>query len=154
MKTIIGLFTLVICGSLAAEGTSASCLETAITQAELNQCNAADLQTADAELNRVYKKIQVMYADDPAFLQKLKLAQRAWITFRDAQVEMMYPPHPEEPGYYGSVQPMCDSNYRAQLTLERVATLKTWLAGSTEGDMCSGSVKAADLLQEQNQADQ
>ena len=158
MKKTIRILALIACGSItcgsvAAEGTPASCLETAMTQAEMNQCNAVDFATADAELNRVYKKIQELYADDPAFLEKMKLAQRAWIKFRDAQIEMMYPPHPEDPAFYGSAQPMCDSNYRTQLTLERVATLKVWLTGSTEGDVCSGSVKMTDLILEFNQAD-
>src|SRR5215471_10453531 len=40
---------------------------------------------ADAKLNQVYKRILHDYAQDKLFLDKLKAAQRAWITFRDAQ---------------------------------------------------------------------
>jgi len=46
-----------------------------------------------------------------------------------------------EYGYYGSVQPMCWSEYLTQLTKERISTLKIWLNGTQEGDSCSGSVK-------------
>ena len=46
-----------------------------------------------------------------------------------------------EPGYYGSVQPMCWYTYMTQLTRERIKTLNVWLTGTIEGDVCAGSVK-------------
>ena len=45
-----------------------------------------------------------------------------------------------EPGYYGSIQPTCWSNYLQELTEERTKRLKIWLTGIEEGNMCSGSV--------------
>jgi hypothetical protein len=45
-----------------------------------------------------------------------------------------------EPGYYGSIQPTCWSNYLQELTEERTKRLKVWLTGIEEGNMCSGSV--------------
>jgi hypothetical protein len=36
---------------------------------------------------------------------------------------------------------MCLSNYKKELTDERIRKLKIWLIGIDEGDACSGSVK-------------
>ena len=43
----------------------------------LDPCEESE--KVDAELNRVYKQILRKYKDQPLFLKKLKLAQRAWI---------------------------------------------------------------------------
>ena len=122
------------------------CYEKAFTQKELNQCAGIDYRTADAELNRVYKLIRKVYKDDPKFLNKMKIAQRAWIKFRDAQFAMMFP-HEDDAAYYGSAFPMCAGNYKASLTLQRVLELKQWLKGAEEGDVCSGSVKRPYAIQ-------
>ncbi len=109
------------------------------TQAAMNQEASETYKSADAELNRVYQQIKKEYADDPAFLDALRTSQRNWITFRDSELKLKYPDR--EPGWYGSVQPMCESYYLAELTNERTAKLKTWLTGIEEGDACAGSVK-------------
>ena len=36
---------------------------------------------------------------------------------------------------------MCEAIYLNELTKSRIETLKTWLEGIEEGDICSGSVK-------------
>lgn len=109
------------------------------TDAEHVDWEDAPCGKADAELNRVYKKIRKVYKDDRLFLQKLKVAQRAWIKFRDGHIDSLYPV--DEPGYYGSVLGECVCNETAFLTHARVAELKVWLKGTEEGDMCAGSVK-------------
>lgn len=123
-----------------AQKPEASCFEKANTQLESNECAAKEYREADAELNRVYKAILEKYKKDSVFLGKLRAAQRAWLAYRDAEIEAKYP-HAEEPRYYGSIFPMCDSLYRAQLTRERVKKLREWLDGGEEGDACSGSVE-------------
>ena len=112
------------------------------TQGDLNGQTAAEFHAADKELNSIYQKILADYADDEAFIANLKEAQRCWINFRDAQLKMKYPDR--EPGYYGSIQPMCEANYLAELTRERTAALEVWLAGVEEGDVCAGTVKTRD----------
>ena len=132
---------------LADEKTLENCLNMAETQFEMNQCEQSEFEKADAELNRIYQKIRKLYADDPVFLQKLRDTQRLWIQFRDAELEMKFP-HSDEPRYYyGSVYPMCFAGYKANLTTERVATLKQWLEGTEEGDVCAGSIKRPEDLQ-------
>ena len=108
-------------------------------QANLNQITGSGYQKADAELNSIYKQIVKQYASDTSFISHLKASQRLWIKFRDAELLMKYPPR--ETDYYGSAQSSCEANYLEQLTRDRIKTLKVWIDGIEEGDLCSGSVK-------------
>ncbi len=125
----------------AAEAAQVDCFEKAETQAQLNACAGDEYASADAELNRVYKEILAKYKDDPKFIAKLRAAQRAWLTYRDAELDAKFPHADEKSAYYGSIFSMCDAQYKAGLTRERVAKLREWLDGVEEGDACSGSVK-------------
>jgi uncharacterized protein YecT (DUF1311 family) len=116
------------------------CMETATTQRELNQCATSHLQAADDELNRVYQAILSKYKDDREFLEKLRHAQRAWLTFRDAELEARFPLGDKQ-YHYGSVYPMCANLFLAQRTRERIKHLREWLDGIEEGDVCTGSVQ-------------
>ena len=109
------------------------------TQADMNKEAASEYKKADAELNEVYQQIMKEYADNSTFLDALRISQRNWITFRDSELKMKYPDR--EPGWYGSIQPMCVSYYMTELTNERTAKLRTWLTGTEEGDACAGTVK-------------
>jgi uncharacterized protein YecT (DUF1311 family) len=86
----------------------------------------------------VYQKILVRYAKNPLFIRNLKESQRLWVRFRDAQLAMKYPERGA--GYYGSVLPMCKSNYLNELTEQRVRELEAWLAQPGEGDVCNGTI--------------
>jgi uncharacterized protein YecT (DUF1311 family) len=113
------------------------------TQYEMNQDAYKDFQKNDKELNTVYKKILEEYKSDTMFIKNLKIAQNIWVQLRDAEMKAKFP---EEDGVsYGSVESMCWNMYKTQLTSERTKTLKLWLIGSDEGDVCSGSVKAKPL---------
>jgi uncharacterized protein YecT (DUF1311 family) len=107
------------------------------TQLEMNQQAHAAYQQADKELNTVYRKILSLYKADTVFIANLKESQRIWIKFRDAEVKMKYPDR--EAGFYGSVQPLCWSNYLKQLTHQRTERLREWLKGAEEGDVYAGS---------------
>ena len=109
------------------------------TQADLNQNAHNEYKNAEKEINSVYQKILIEYSSDTGFIKNLRAAQRLWIQFRDAEVKAKYPNGTLD--YYGSVYPMCVSIYKTQLTKERIKTLRLWLTGIEEGDVCSGSVK-------------
>ena len=109
------------------------------TQAEMNQQANESYAKADKELNTIYKQILLEYKTDTAFTRNLKASQRIWITFRDAELKMKYPER--KPGTYGTIQPVCEASYLEMLTRERIKTLKTWIDGIEEGDICGGSVK-------------
>ena len=112
------------------------------SQGEMNEDAAKDYQKADKELNNVFQEILKEYKEDTAFIKNLKVAQKIWVQFRDAEMKAKYPDR--EDGYYGSVQPMCWYLYKTELTEERSKKLKVWLTGIEEGDVCSGSVKTKD----------
>ncbi len=107
------------------------------TQVEMNDEAQENYIKADKELNQVYQQILKEYKDDKVFINKLKIAQRSWIKFRDADMEAMYPDEAEQ----GSVFPACWFMALESLTKERTEKLRIWLDGIEEGDVCAGSVK-------------
>ena len=107
------------------------------TQFEMNQEACGKYKKADAELNRIYLRVLHDYAGDKNFIQKIKLAQRAWLAFRDAHLNSIYPD--PSPGTYGSVNPMCRCIILEGLTVDRIKTLREWADGIQEGDVCAGS---------------
>ncbi len=130
-------------GDAQKQSTGEKCYDTAQTQTELNECAGNSLVKADQELNRTYQQIVKKYAKNTLFLQRLKRAQRAWMTFRDAELQMKFPTSgvADLTARYGSVYPMCYASFEAELTERRNKELSVWLKGIEEGDVCSGSVK-------------
>jgi len=128
MKTMIITVITFICSTAFSQ-----------TQIDLNNEACTAFKKADSTLNGVYQKILAEYKSDSIFIRNLKASQRIWITFRDAELKMKYPER--EPGYYGSIHPLCVEDYLEKLTGERIRTLSTWLQGIEEGDACFGSVK-------------
>jgi uncharacterized protein YecT (DUF1311 family) len=68
----------------------------ALSTVEMNTCAGAEFETADTELNRVYKAaiaaIPAMATGEPPFdtaswEEALRASQRAWVAFRDAECE-------------------------------------------------------------------
>ena len=127
MRLLLSLF--IICMAVSA---------TAQTQYEMNMEAAAEYQKADKELNKVYEEIIKRNTADTAFIRNLKISQRLWVQFRDAELKMKYPER--EKGYYGSTQPLCEYEYLEELTKERITRLKQWLEGNEEGDSCGGTL--------------
>jgi uncharacterized protein YecT (DUF1311 family) len=101
-------------------------------QAEMNACAAQDFVRADAELNTAYRAtIQSAQAadrdyartasgpDEPGEEASLREAQRAWVTFRDANCR-----GESFEARGGSMQPMLYDGCRATLTRARTAELR------------------------------
>ena len=110
------------------------------SQEKLNDEACSEFQKADEEMNSIYKQILIQYKDDSIFIEKLKVAQRAWLLFRDAHLESLYPEE-DKLLYYGSVYPMCRCIILAGLTRKRTEELKLWLTGIEEGEVCGGSIR-------------
>jgi uncharacterized protein YecT (DUF1311 family) len=105
--------------------------DNAMAQIEMNICANRDYQTADTELNAVYKKAMAaahemdvqakeMGEHYVGAVDALKRAQRSWIGYRDGQCELA--------GFEargGSMEPMLVSGCLADLTRKRTAELKT-----------------------------
>ena len=132
------LFTLLFSLNVYSDET-ASCLETAMSQQDMNQCAGIDYKKVESEMHRVIKEIQRLYKGEVEFLTNLEKSQQHWETQLELDLDLKYPKS-DEPMYYGSVFPMCYSGYKTRLTLQRISFLKEWLKGSKEGEVCSGSV--------------
>jgi uncharacterized protein YecT (DUF1311 family) len=131
----------------AAASTTASvssggdkCMDNAPSQAAMNECASNSLGAADKELNQVYQQVLHKYAKDTVFVAKLKAAQKAWLAFRDAELEARYPAN-DKSLEYGSVYPMCANNELEAMTRKRTEELRSWLKGAEEGDVCAGSYR-------------
>jgi uncharacterized protein YecT (DUF1311 family) len=105
----------------------------------MNEEACGKYKKADAELNRVYQRIMRDYAKDKNFIQKMKIAQRAWIAFRGAHLGSIYPD--SDPRAYGSLNPMCRCMILHRLTEDRINSLREWADGVVEGYVCAGSMK-------------
>jgi len=129
------LFVSLLSGEQPNKGSFSDCDKNAKTQAELNECAGNDLKHADDELNATYQQLLKKAGNDAVALRKIKAAQRAWVLFRDAQIEAFYPAEDKQKEY-GSVFPMCADLLLADLTKERTKMLKEML-NSVEGDVCA-----------------
>ena len=98
------------------------------SQLEMNQCALEDFEKIDTELNRVWQQLLEKEQANPAYIQKLRAAQRAWISFRDAEVAAMFACEDTNPRYcWGSMYPMLYHVMLGELTEERTQRLKSYL---------------------------
>lgn len=98
------------------------------SQMQLNVQAYEEFKRADDSLNKVYRQVLTVYHDDKPFIDELVDAELAWIAFRDAELEAIYPAQDKQ-GWYGSIFPMTYSIEKADLTWARVKQLKEWLDG-------------------------
>jgi len=90
------------------------------TQAQMNTCAMRDFNTADGELNRIYKKL--IASLKPEGKKSLRAEQRAWLKQRDPKCKMEA--NSEAEG--GSMWPMVYNSCREQLTKARILQLRKW----------------------------
>jgi uncharacterized protein YecT (DUF1311 family) len=116
-----------------------SCEDKARSQTDLNICAGAEFKRADDQLNAVYQSVLEQHRADSGFVRRLQAAQRAWMAWRDAEMEALYPDRSDWSAY-GSVFPMCWNAKLTSLTETRTRQLKQWLDGVLEGEVCAGSL--------------
>ena len=123
-------------------------IQSILTMAQTQDKMAQDEETkaainayklADVELNSVYNQILTMYSSDTEFLKNVRESQNIWVKFRTAELKTKFPAR--GPGEYGSVYTMCVNDFLTEMTNARITTLKEWIKGTYEGDVCSSSVK-------------
>ena len=100
-----------------------TCNENAKTQAAMNACANEEARRVDAELNQVFRRLLSRAASQPDVRVKIEAAEEAWVAYRDAYMEAMYPAK-DKLAEYGSVYPMEADLLRAKLTQQQVAALK------------------------------
>lgn len=106
---------------------SQACNQKAVTQTDLNVCANEEAARVDAELNKVYNQILKAAADDADAVAKIKAAERAWVAYRDAYLEAMYPAKDKQ-AEYGSMYLMEVNLLSAKLTRRQIEALQEMLA--------------------------
>ncbi len=120
----IALFFFAIIGSAqktkegAKEALQKGPCDAAATQLELNQCFGEQFRKADAHLNKIYASLLKQLGSGTA-VQKLKMAEKAWIQYRDLHCEAA---RSEFEG--GSISPMVWAQCMAATTDHRIEELK------------------------------
>ena len=102
------------------------CLQTANTQLAIHMCASEEARRADEQLSAVYQKVLSAVAGQPAFIEKIRVAERAWIVYRDAYMEAMYPAK-DKLNTYGSIYTTNVNLLRAELTQRQIAAVKKLL---------------------------
>jgi len=118
-------------GSQNKELPKSGCYEKAGSQSEIESCAAKDYKTSDSELNNVYQSVVKKYENHPAVIKRLREAQRAWLSYRDAQIAFLYGTGTGG----GSDIEMCRYMRLTRLTEDRIKALKE-LLHPERGDVC------------------
>lgn len=103
------------------------------TQAAMTNNAGTEIAAAEAEMGRLLAELQQRADGNREALGKLEKAQSAWMSYRDAQLEALWP-FPDRLGY-GSAHPMCISDTKRSLTEARIRELRGMLS-RMEGDVC------------------
>ncbi len=90
------------------------------TQSELNICSAVDYQRADKQLNLIYNQVRNLVSANHR--SQLIIAQKAWISFRDADCKFA-----QSAFAGGTIAPLITNNCRTDLTKKRVSELNSYL---------------------------
>ena len=117
---------------LAAQGACAKDSDGGIecnqdgAQIEMNACAHQEYEAADAALNAAWKQLIAALEGQDAALREARAAQRAWLKFRDAEVNAHFPlDEGEDPHVmYGSMYPMSYSGLMTTLTQQRTEHLR------------------------------
>jgi len=134
LNTVIGTTLLLFSVSAAAltvAAESAGAAEPAFkcnpdgNQAELSQCAADDYTASDKKLNDTWKSLIDKFKDDKTTTAKLKTAQKAWVVFRDAEVEAQFAC--EGGNCWGSMEGMLRNEVLKELTDTRTARLQKYI---------------------------
>ncbi len=104
------------------------------TQADLNQRASAELKATEARMNPELERLYRLAAGDPGKVAKLRMAQAAWLGYRDAHIRAFWPS--DDPRDYGSVFPMCVANKLTEMTRARLAELRA-MTTIRQGNLCS-----------------
>ena len=89
-------------------------------QIEMNVCAHEEFVAADQALNRTYQALLRKEGADGHYVTKLRLAQKAWIAFRDAELEATFACAKDDPRVcWGSIYPLAYNAVKTRLTHER-----------------------------------
>jgi len=122
----IAIALLVVSASGLCQSTKSPCWKAATTQSEINRCADLDARKADSVLNHTYKQLVSNLKSDRNARAKLRTAERAWLAFRDAQLQALFPAEDKQ-AEYGTMFPMCYAQAATAMTRARTAQLRKML---------------------------
>ena len=102
------------------------CLNSAQTQAALDECAGSQAKQADDEMNRVYHQLLARVASQPRAKAKIAASQRSWLAYRDTYVAAMYPEEDKQAAY-GTMYPMEADLLIASMTNQQTKALRDLL---------------------------
>ena len=123
------LFLLALVAMAPASIATADDCASAMDQSAMNECADKAYKKSDAELNALYKQIKQRLKDNADATKLLVAAQRAWVTFRDAECKFS-----TSAVSGGSVYPVIYSGCADRLTRKRIDDFKAYLM-CEEGDL-------------------
>jgi len=97
-------------------------------QLQINQCAYEDFKKADKALNKVYKALRSKKKNDKTYLTNLKISQRLWIKFRDAELDLIFScKSGNKRQCFGSMYPLLYSSEKTTLTKQRTKRLRSYV---------------------------
>lgn len=99
-----------------------ACIKKANTQSEMNTCASQESARVDVDLNLMYHKLLSKAGSRPEAIAKVRIAERAWIQYRDSCLDAAFPAKDTQTEY-GSIYPMESNLLRARLTRRHIASL-------------------------------
>jgi uncharacterized protein YecT (DUF1311 family) len=121
------LFSTSVTAQTPSTGVNSCSLSSNLTQTDMNQCAAKELQRAESRLAALLKELGI---------DRNSPEQKVWEAYRDAQLQAIYPATDNDIAEYGSVYPMCWATLKKRLTEGRIRDLKGLT--TSEGDVCHG----------------
>lgn len=137
MPKIPAAFALLLLFTASAQASTDMCYERAQSQAQLNECSANALKTADDELNALYRRMQDRLRSDSQTKALLVDTERRWMSFRDSECAFS-----AVRSSGGSMHAMQVNDCLTRLTRTRVLELQNHLAcgrgaGEQESMQCA-----------------
>jgi uncharacterized protein YecT (DUF1311 family) len=100
-----------------------TCMAKAKTQSEMDVCANEEAERVEAERIKLYRALLSARTGKRESLDKLKTAENAWLAYRKAYLEAMYPAENKQ-AEYGSMFPMEVDLVGAELTQRHIAELR------------------------------
>lgn len=116
--------TMTIAGDLPSDASLDRCLNNARTTLDMNQCYAAATQAWDQAMNKEYGRLMKTLNGEPR--DKLRAAQRAWLSYRDSWLEAGY----SQLSSQGSLGSVALSAQRLSLVRNQAQMLQAMARGS------------------------
>jgi uncharacterized protein YecT (DUF1311 family) len=121
------IFALVLFASFSCSAqsheVSGPCWDNAGTQLGMDKCANQDAKSADAELNSVYTSLLTKAQREAGAIKKIKIAERAWIAYRNVYIDATYPASDKQ-AEYGSAYSMEADLLYASLTRQHIVALR------------------------------